>query len=178
MQLFLIFLLARSRRFAGAGAGSAGQAAIDLGALSNLAGEIGEQLLAKAAEPPEEALPMNEPPPHRSVNGKDVLTEEEDKQVAFYLQQGYEAVMRGDFREAITACDEILNIKPDDHQALYNKGASLSNLGRHEEAIAAYDQALHFKPDKHEALISKGVAFKNLQRYRDVITVFSDIFQK
>jgi superkiller protein 3 len=44
-----------------------------------------------------------------------------------------------------------VEFKPDYHEAWYNRGISLDNLGRYEEAISSYDKAVEFKPDYHEA---------------------------
>ena len=80
----------------------------------------------------------------------------------------------GRLEEAITSFDEALKIKPDVHQAWYNRGNALRNLGRLEEAIAFYDQALEIKPDLHQAWYNKArvyalqenirLAIKNLQQ--------------
>ncbi|MEO0533153.1 MAG: tetratricopeptide repeat protein [Cyanobacteria bacterium P01_A01_bin.123] len=78
----------------------------------------------------------------------------------------------GFFEAEIAAYDAALAIKPDKHEALYNKGIALSNLGRYEEAIAAYDIALAIKPDKHEALNNKGIALSNLGRYEEAIAAY------
>jgi superkiller protein 3 len=40
-----------------------------------------------------------------------------------------------------------VEFKPDKHEAWYNRGNSLGNLGRYEEAISSYDKAVEFKPD-------------------------------
>ena len=53
----------------------------------------------------------------------------------------------GRYEEAIVSYDKALEIKPDLHEAWYNRGIALGNLGRLEEAIASYDKALEFKPD-------------------------------
>jgi tetratricopeptide (TPR) repeat protein len=64
-------------------------------------------------------------------------------------------------------------IKPDDHEALYNKGIALADLGRElkkegneeealaklSEGIAAYDQTLAIKPDNHDALYNKACCY-------------------
>ena len=44
--------------------------------------------------------------------------------------------------EAIASYDRALQIKPDDHEALNNRGIALGKLGRYEEAINSYDKAL------------------------------------
>ena len=54
----------------------------------------------------------------------------------------------GGNNEAAIACyDQALKIKPDKHEAFYNKGTALSALGRHEEAIACYQKSLTLLPD-------------------------------
>ncbi|WP_204153833.1 tetratricopeptide repeat protein, partial [Leptolyngbya sp. CCY15150] len=74
-----------------------------------------------------------------------------------------------EYEEALAAYDQALDIKPDFHEALSNKGVVLDNLGRYEEALAAYDQALDIKPDFHEALSNKGFALINLGRYEEAL---------
>ncbi|MBW4459592.1 MAG: tetratricopeptide repeat protein [Nodosilinea sp. WJT8-NPBG4] len=78
----------------------------------------------------------------------------------------------GRYEEAIAAYDQALAIKPDKHEALYNKGYSLSVLGRYEEAIAAYDQTLAIKPNLHEALYNKGYSLSVLGRYEEAIAAY------
>ncbi len=81
------------------------------------------------------------------------------------------------YEAAIAAYDQALEIKPDDHNALTNKGVALVNLGRYEAAIAAYDQALAIKPDKHEALNNKGVALVNLGRDEEAIAAYDQALE-
>ncbi len=88
------------------------------------------------------------------------------------LEQGDISAAEQRFDWAVAYLDTALAIKPDDHVALYNKGAALSNLGRYEEAIASYDAALAIKPDKHEALYNKGNALDDLGRYEDAIASY------
>ncbi|MEO0350697.1 MAG: tetratricopeptide repeat protein [Cyanobacteria bacterium P01_A01_bin.15] len=99
-----------------------------------------------------------------------------DQQVEKLFVQGNDAYLQGDLFGAIAAYDQALTIKPDLHEALYNKGISLANLGRYEEAIATYDQALNLKPDYHEALNYKGVSLANLGRHNDAIAAYDQAF--
>ena len=57
----------------------------------------------------------------------------------------------GRLDDAIASYDKALEIKPDDHEAWYNRGVALGNLGRLDDAIASYDKALEFKPDDPSA---------------------------
>jgi tetratricopeptide (TPR) repeat protein len=77
-----------------------------------------------------------------------------------------------DYKKAIASYDQALKFQPDLHQAWYNRGNALGNLGRNEEAIASYDQALKFKPDKDEAWNNRGVALDNLGRNEEAIASY------
>ncbi len=77
-----------------------------------------------------------------------------------------------EYEAAITSYDQALKIKPDYHQAWYNRGYALNNLGRTEEAIASYDQALKFKPDLHKAWYNRGNALSDLGRIEEAIASY------
>ena len=51
-------------------------------------------------------------------------------------------------------------MKPDDHQAWYNRGIALGNLGRLDEAIASFDKALQLKPDEEIYINNRNEALK------------------
>ncbi|MDB9485281.1 tetratricopeptide repeat protein [Dolichospermum circinale CS-537/01] len=90
-----------------------------------------------------------------------------------FFELGYLHNVRKDYQAAISSYDKAVEFKPDDHEAWYNRGISLKNLGRYEEAISSYDKAVEFKPDDHEAWYNKSCiyalqsnieqAIKNLQ---------------
>ena len=68
--------------------------------------------------------------------------------------------------------DNAIKLDPFYHQAWYNRGNALGNLGRLEEAIASYDQALKFKPDKDEAWNNRGIALRQLGRLEEAIASY------
>ncbi len=59
---------------------------------------------------------------------------------------------------AVEYFDRALAIKPDDYDALINKGVTLSQKGDDDAAIEYYDRALAIKPDDYDALRQKGVS--------------------
>jgi tetratricopeptide (TPR) repeat protein len=59
----------------------------------------------------------------------------------------------------IASYDKAIQLKPDDHEAWYNRGIALRNLGRYEEAIASYDKAIQLKPDDHKAWYNKACCY-------------------
>ncbi|MBF2006103.1 MAG: tetratricopeptide repeat protein [Chlorogloeopsis fritschii C42_A2020_084] len=77
-----------------------------------------------------------------------------------------------DYEEAIASYDQAIKFKPDFHQAWYNRGHALKNLGRYEEAIASFDQAIKFKPDDHQAWYNRGNALGDLGRYEEAIASY------
>jgi len=73
---------------------------------------------------------------------------------------------------AIASYDQALKFKPDYHEAWYNRGIALDDLGRFEEVIASYDQALKFKPDYHLAWNNRGIALDDLGRFEEAIASY------
>ena len=65
-----------------------------------------------------------------------------------------------------------MKIKPDKHEAWYNRGIALKDLGRLEEAIASCDKALEIKPDNDQAWVNRGFALKNLGRLEEAIASY------
>jgi Tfp pilus assembly protein PilF len=68
----------------------------------------------------------------------------------------------GQSEEAIKSYDKAIEIKPDYHEAWYNRGNALDDLGQSEEAIKSYDKAIEIKPDYHEAWYNRGWVLNNL----------------
>jgi tetratricopeptide (TPR) repeat protein len=87
----------------------------------------------------------------------------------FYADQNYEA--------AIASYDQALQIKPDYHEAWYNRGSSLAKLGQYETAIASFDQALQIKQDDHNAWSSRGISLAKLGQYETAIASFDQVLQ-
>jgi tetratricopeptide (TPR) repeat protein len=78
-----------------------------------------------------------------------------------------------EYEAAIASYDQAVKIKPDLHEAWFNRGNTLYDLGYHEEAIASYDQALKLKPDDHEAWHNRGYALDELGRNEEVLASYN-----
>ncbi len=104
-----------------------------------------------------------------NLDSKETDLTEVVQDVAFWFEQGYQKLINGDFIGAIASYDKALEIKPDYHEAWYNRGIALGNLGRFEEAIASYDKALEIKPDYHEAWDNRGYVLTCMGRYKDAL---------
>jgi TPR repeat/Tetratricopeptide repeat len=106
---------------------------------------------------------------NRIIEIKDILNEEIDPEQKAALHLGLGNILVADQRQesAIQSYDRALAIKPDYHEAWYNRGNNLIELGRGEEAIQSYDRALAIKPDYHEAWYNRGFALSVLGRAKE-----------
>lgn len=82
-----------------------------------------------------------------------------DKNIALLLFQGNVFIINQQYEEAIAAYDKALQIKPDLHEAWYNRGIVLRQLGRYEEAMDSFDKALQLKPNDPHAYYNKAYAY-------------------
>ena len=95
----------------------------------------------------------------------------ENSQVILLLELGNLLVAAEEYEAAITSYNQAVKCQPDLHEAWYNRGIALDNLGRYEEAIASYDKALKIKPDYHRAWYNRSIALYDLGRYEEAMTV-------
>ncbi|MEH2144575.1 tetratricopeptide repeat protein [Nostoc sp.] len=106
---------------------------------------------------------------------QDLLTEKhqlENQKPSLLFKLGNLLSTANEYEAAIASYDQALKFKPDDHQAWYNRGIALDELGRFEEAIISYEQALKFKPDYHLAWYNRGIALDELGRNEEAIASY------
>jgi len=53
-----------------------------------------------------------------------------------------------------------------------NKGANLSELGRHEGALACFDRALELDPESKDAWVNKGAVLRKLERWAEAVNCY------
>jgi len=92
--------------------------------------------------------------------------------VAQALAQALQLHRQGRLLEAERLYSEILEVEPDQIDALNNRGAALASLGRDEEALASLRKAIEVKPDHVEAHYNYGSSLRNLGRYRQALASF------
>ncbi len=78
----------------------------------------------------------------------------------------------GRAEEALASYDRALAVKPDNPEALNNRGDALKNLGRLEEAVASYDEAVTLKPDYADAHYKRGNALMKLGRAQKALASY------
>jgi tetratricopeptide (TPR) repeat protein len=70
------------------------------------------------------------------------------------------------------AYDKALEIDPQNADAYYNKGLSLSILKNYPEAIECYDKALEINPQNADAYYNKGLSLSALKNYPEAIECY------
>lgn len=81
-----------------------------------------------------------------------------------FLMLAIIALRRGNPSDAIKLIDRSLLFRPDDPEALNQRGAALFTLNRHEQALASYDKAIALNPGYAEALNNRGSVLGMLGR--------------
>ena len=90
--------------------------------------------------------------------------------VLFYTHVvGFPYYQSNRIEDAISFLDKAIELNPHYDFAYYNKGLSLSTLGKDEEAIREYDKAIEINPYYVEAFVNKGLSLYNLGRYEEAI---------
>ena len=78
----------------------------------------------------------------------------------------------GQYKEAITIYDDILEQIPNNISTLKMKGIAQSNLGYHGESLKQFFTVLQYKPDDVISLTGMGVGFGNLGEYHEAKNYF------
>jgi serine/threonine protein kinase len=108
-----------------------------------------------------------------------VLQLHSDQQTAFTAHTGKCIVLYRikHHKEALHACEQALQLKPNDWTAHYNKGLILDDLQRHQEALNAYTRALQLNPNITDAYNNQGLVLRKLGQYQEALTAFEHAIQ-
>ncbi|PZV15092.1 MAG: hypothetical protein DCF20_11795 [Pseudanabaena sp.] len=96
-----------------------------------------------------------------------------ERRIELLLEQGGLLVAGNRCQEAIANCDLALQIRPDNHLALYNRAVALDLSEHHEEAVQNYRQAITFKEDFYAAWHNLGTSLSMLGRYEEAIDSYN-----
>ena len=83
-----------------------------------------------------------------------------------------EHFVNGEYKEAITIYDNILEIAPNNISTLKMKGIAQSNLDQHTSSLKQFFKVLQYKPNDVVSLTGMGVGFGNLGEYQESIAYF------
>jgi tetratricopeptide (TPR) repeat protein len=95
---------------------------------------------------------------------------ENNPEIMFNLAK--EHFVNGEYKEAITIYDDILEIAPNNISTLKMKGIAQSNLDEHASSLKQFFKVLQYKPNDIISLTGMGVGFGNLGEYQEAITYF------
>ena len=95
---------------------------------------------------------------------------ENDAEIMFNQANGY--FVNGEYKEAITIYDNILEIAPNNISTLKMKGISQSNLEDHTKSLKQFFKVLQYRPNDVISLTGMGVGFGNLGEYQESMTYF------
>jgi len=93
-----------------------------------------------------------------------------DPEIMFNLAKEY--FVNGEYKQAITVYDEILEIAPNNISTLKMKGIAQSNLDEHPSSLKQFFKVLQHKPNDIISLTGMGVGFGNLGEYQESIAYF------
>lgn len=81
-------------------------------------------------------------------------------------EQGSLLLDKGNYQEALTYFDRLLELNPDDRQAWAFRGTVLLFLERYTEALESCDRALLLDPKDSETWVMRGAVLHRLNRYQ------------
>ena len=94
----------------------------------------------------------------------------EEPEVMFDMAKEY--FVKGEYNQAISIYDDILEIAPNNISTLKMKGIAQSNLDQHTSSLKQFFKVLQFKPNDVIALTGMGIGFGNMGEYQEAITYF------
>jgi len=95
-----------------------------------------------------------------------------EKDAELMFNQAQEHLVNGEYKQAITIYDDILEIFPNNISTLKMKGIVQSNLEEHGKSLKQFFQVLQYKPNDVISLTGMGVGFGNLGEYQESIVYF------
>ena len=99
-----------------------------------------------------------------------------EKNVNELLDNAKEYFQEGEYKQAITIYDQILEIKPNSMTALKMKGVALSNIDYHTKSLKQFFKVLQNNPKDSIALSGMGVGFGNLGEYEESLIYFDKAY--
>ncbi len=142
--------------------------------IGEIAGKIGADLLVReAAAGSESTTPPPLSPSALSTQHSALSTQDIDA----WFETGVERLEAGENEAALTAFARVLELDPNHHRALVNRGNALANLGQIEEAIASYDRAISIIPDFRAAWSNKGDVLFDAERYEEALACYEKVLE-
>jgi tetratricopeptide (TPR) repeat protein len=94
-----------------------------------------------------------------------------------YFNRGLEYYNNGDFDQAISEYNKVIQLVPNNANAYYNRGLAYAGKGDLDPAISDYDKAIQLNPDFFEAYINRGNAYFDNGNMDQAISDFDKAIQ-
>ncbi|MCC6544416.1 MAG: tetratricopeptide repeat protein [Nitrospirae bacterium] len=107
--------------------------------------------------------------------GQDARTRVRNLSLKFHFEHGKKSLEAGDYEAALTDMQAILEIKPDDHVALFNSGVLYDRLNMPAEAEKQLRQALSISPDYIQAYLQLGVVLEKLRKFDEAREAYEKV---
>ena len=85
-------------------------------------------------------------------------------------------LLNGELHLALELYDKILDISPNNIDAMIMKGITLGNLDRHKQSMKEFYNALEQEPKNIHALLGMGVGFGNYGEYKEAYKYFESAY--
>ena len=106
----------------------------------------------------------------QSLAGVSFAQTNDDPEIMF--NQAMEFFSNGNYNQAITIYDDILEIAPNNISTLKMKGIAHSNMGDHKKSLEQFFTVLQYRPNDVISLAGMGVGFGNLGEYQEATSYF------
>ena len=106
----------------------------------------------------------------QSLAGVSFAQTDSDPEIMF--NQAMEFFSNGNYNQAITIYDDILEIAPNNISTLKMKGIAHSNMGDHKKSLEQFFTVLQYRPNDVISLAGMGVGFGNLGEYQEATSYF------
>jgi len=95
-----------------------------------------------------------------------------EKDIELMFNQAKEHFVNGDYKEALTIFDDILEIVPNNISTLKMKGIVQSNLEEHNKSLKQFSIVLQYRSNDVISLTGMGVGFGYLGEYQEAMVYF------
>jgi tetratricopeptide (TPR) repeat protein len=90
----------------------------------------------------------------------------------YYQDKGSSLLVLGDFVEALSCFEKVIELAPDNAGSWHNKSAALHELGRYEESISCSDRALELDRSHYMLWYGKANSLIKLSRFEEALECY------
>jgi len=106
----------------------------------------------------------------QSISGASFAQTSQEPEIMF--NQAMELFSNGEYKQAITIYDDILEIAPNNISTLKMKGIAQSNSGDHKKSLEQFFVVLQHRPNDVISLAGMGIGFGYLGEYQEATSYF------